>query len=90
MRIVVAVLGKDRPGIIAGVSTVLYEAGANILDITQTVLRNAVFTMVMLVDTGHSHLSFSELKQKLSDCEKNLGMEINVQREELFESMHRL
>lgn len=90
MKIVVAVLGKDRPGIIAGVSAALYSANANILDITQTVLRNSVFTMVMLVDAEHLTVSFAELKETLDACGRELGMEINVQREELFASMHRL
>ena len=90
MRAIVSVIGQDRPGIIAGVSGVLFSMNSNILDITQTVLRGEIFTMVMLVDLEHMTGSFSELKEKLRACGQGLGIEVNVQREEIFQSMHRL
>ena len=65
MRAIVSVLGQDKPGIIAHISHALYEANANILDITQTVLRDEVFAMTMLVDLAAMKVSFEQLKEQL-------------------------
>ncbi|MEF9863556.1 MAG: ACT domain-containing protein [Christensenellaceae bacterium] len=90
MRAIVSVLGKDEPGIIAKVSGVLYEVNANILDITQTVLREEFFVMTMLVDLSAINTSFEEIKQKMQHASEQIGMEIKLQREEIFKSMHRV
>jgi len=82
------VLGLDRPGIIAKVSGVLYECNANILDIDQTVLRDELFVMTMLVDLGEMNTSFGGLKEKLGSVSEQIGMQIKLQREEIFKSMH--
>ena len=60
MRAVVTVMGNDKPGIIAGTSTLLAENGVNILDITQTIVQN-IFTMVMLVDIEKSVKDLTDL-----------------------------
>ncbi len=88
MRAVVTVVGKDRPGIIAGVSTLLYENGINILDISQTVMSSDMFTMIMLVDM--SSASAGSVSKKLSELADEMGMSIHLQNEELFNSMHRI
>ena len=88
MRAVVTVVGKDRPGIIAGVSTLLYENGINILDISQTVMSSDMFTMIMLVDM--SSASAGSVSKKLSELGDEMGMSIHLQNEELFNSMHRI
>ncbi len=90
MRAIVTVFGLDRPGIIARVSGVLFAANINILDISQTVLREKYFAMTMLVDFTESTLSFDEVKQKLDECAEQLHMDIRFQREEIFNSMHRV
>lgn len=91
MRAVIAVIGKDRPGIIAKVSNICFLANSNILDITQTVMQGDVFTMVMLVDVENLQISFGEFKEKLQALAGELGgIEIHVQREEIFSSMHRI
>ena len=90
MRAIVTVLGLDRPGIIARVSGVLFAANINILDISQTVLRDQFFAMTMLVDLSGSTLSFDGIKQKLDECAAELEMDIRFQREEIFHSMHRV
>ena len=90
MRAIVTVLGLDRPGIIAQVSGVLFSANINILDISQTVLRDKFFAMTMLVDLSGSTLPFDGLKQKLDECAKELQMDIRFQREELFDSMYKV
>lgn len=90
MKAVVTVLGMDRTGIIAKVSAALYRLNANILDINQTVMRDDIFTMVMLVDLTDMKASFQELADAMNECAKELGMDIRVQREEIFHSMHRI
>lgn len=89
MRAIISVFGKDRPGIIAGLSAVLYRHGANILDISQTVMQGAIFTMVMLIEVSAED-SFSGLKVDLQEAASGLGMELHLQREEIFNSMHRI
>lgn len=90
MRAIVSVLGKDKPGIIAKVSGVLFEYNINILDINQTVLRGEFFAMTTLADLTAMTASFEELKTRMEGLAGELGLEIKVQREELFESMHRV
>lgn len=87
-RAIITVLGGDRPGIVASVTAELADREANILDISQTILQG-IFTMTMLVDLGDS-VDFSELKGTLDGLSEKLGVQINLQREEVFRFMHRL
>jgi ACT domain-containing protein len=89
MRAVITVIGKDRKGIIAGVSTELAAAGINILDISQTLLQE-YFAMIMLVDMTDATGAFHEIKAKLDIKGKELGMQIMVQREDIFNAMHQV
>jgi ACT domain-containing protein len=89
MCAIVTVIGKDRVGIIAEVCTLLAGHGVNILDISQTILRE-YFTMIMLVDVSGSNVSFSALSAALSESGEAMGMSIRVQREDIFEAMHRI
>ncbi|MDR1330137.1 MAG: ACT domain-containing protein [Oscillospiraceae bacterium] len=89
MRAIVTVIGRDRVGIIAEVSGALAAAGVNILDITQTVTRE-YFTMIMLTDTSGFGGAFSELADSLEAFGEKLGMSIRIQREDIFEAMHRV
>ena len=89
MRAIVTVTGKDKTGIIAGVSAALSECGVNILDISQTVLQE-YFAMIMLVDLSGSTLPFAALSDKLDEAAKRLCMDIRVMREEIFDAMHRV
>jgi ACT domain-containing protein len=82
-------MGKDRTGIIARVSGLLYKVNINILDITQTVLQD-LFTMVMLADTSESSLSFEALQDELNKLGSELGMEIRAQRSDLFDAMNKV
>lgn len=90
MRAVVSVLGKDKPGIIAGISHALYQANANILDITQTVLAGEVFAMTMLIDLSAMNASFEDLKKQLAEAGEKMGIEVRLMREDIFDSMHRV
>ena len=87
-RAIITVLGGDRPGIVASVTAELADREANILDISQTILQG-IFTMTMLVDLGNS-VDFSELKGTLDGLSEKLGVQINLQREEVFRFMYRL
>lgn len=88
-KCILSVVGRDKVGITAGVCGVLAEAGVNILDINQTILQE-YFTMVVLVDIGTSSLGFAEIAEKLENYGKNSGLEIHIQREEIFDAMHRI
>lgn len=89
MRAVLTVIGKDKVGIIATVSHHLAEAQVNILDVSQTILADN-FTMMMLLNIEHSVLEFQELQKQLQELGQELGVQIHIQREEIFETMHKL
>jgi ACT domain-containing protein len=89
MRAVITVLGCDRVGIIAAVTAVLAESNTNILDISQTIMSD-IFNMIMIVDLSSSSADHQELHKKLTQKGKDLGVEIRMQREEVFRSMHRI
>ena len=89
MKAVVTVLGCDRIGIIASITRILAEAEVNILDISQTIMQN-IFTMIMLIDLSRAKSEFSTLSEKLNQTGIDLGVEIRLQREEIFTSMHRI
>lgn len=88
-RAIITVLGSDRSGIVAAVAGVLSEHDANILDISQTILQG-IFTMTMLVDLKDSDVSFKALQAELQDLSQKLGVQITLQREEVFRFMYRL
>ena len=89
MRAIVTVLGKDRVGITAAVCALLAQHNINILDISQTVLQD-YFTMVMLADLENCSLSFTELTEKLSALGAEMDIAIRMQREDIFNAMHKI
>lgn len=89
MRAVITVIGKDKVGIIAGISKILADSNVNILDISQTIMQD-VFTMIMLVELTNLKVDFSELSDKLENKGHELELSIKIQREDIFNSMHRL
>lgn len=89
MKAIVTVVGKDRVGIIAAVCTELATYEVNVLDIRQTVMQG-YFTMMMAVDVSGSTCPVAELAQKLEEKGKEMGMSIRLQREEIFQAMHRV
>ncbi len=89
MKAVITVVGIDRVGIIAGISKVLAEANANILDISQTILQE-YFTMMMLVDLSDINITMEKLKEKLTEEGEQLGLSVKLQHEDIFRSMHRI
>ncbi len=89
MRAVITVIGTDRVGIIAGVSTILADTDVNILDITQTTMQG-LFTMIMLVDISKASISFEQLAARLAAKGDELGLKIRIQHEDIFKSMHEI
>ena len=88
-RIVITVLGKNRPGIVAAVSRVLGEEGIDIRDITQSIIEE-IFTMTMIADMGAASTSFAELQERLSAVGQEIGVDVQIQREDVFNFMYRL
>src|SRR5207244_490721 len=82
-RLVISVFGVDHPGIVAGVSQVLADAGCSIVDINQTVVQGK-FAMVIIGDMTRSLASASELKERFRREGEKLGVRIYAQREDLF------
>ena len=87
MRAVVTVTGKDKKGIIAKVSAFLSEHGANIEDISQTILGE-YFAMIMIVDISTVQIELSALAQKCAELGKQIGMSVYLQHEDIFNAMH--
>ncbi len=88
-QIIITVSGIDKVGIVAKVATVMAEYEVNIEDIKQTLMQGH-FVMFMLGNIEKSKYSFKEIKEALLNIGKELGMEIWVQRKEIFDNMHNL
>ena len=89
MKAIVTVIGKDQVGITAAVCALLAKHNINILDINQTILQE-YFTMVMLVDLSACELSIGELSDIMSKAGEERGLSIRIQREDIFNAMHRI
>ena len=89
MRAIVTVIGKDRVGIIAEVCGLLAQNGVNVMDISQTVLQE-YFTMIMLVDASGCEKPFAELAAQLKAEGEKAALDIRMQREDIFNAMHRI
>jgi ACT domain-containing protein len=89
IRAVIMVVGVDRVGIIACITGKLADLGINILDISQTIMGD-LFTMSMIVEMGSAEKSFVWVRDELIALGQEMGMEIHVQREDVFRYMHRI
>ena len=87
MRAVLTVVGKDKTGIIAKISTFLSERNINILDISQTILQE-YFAMIMIVDLSQSKAELALLADECGRLGEKIGMAIHIQHEEIFNAMH--
>lgn len=88
-KTIITVVGKDTVGIIAKVCTYLAENQINILDISQTIV-NDYFNMMMIADMSQAVKSVSEVSDELDKLGEEIGVIIKCQREEIFNSMHRI
>lgn len=88
-KAIITVVGKDQVGIIAKVCTYLSENAINILDISQTIV-SGYFNMMMVVDTNAASKEFGEISAELEKLGEQIGVVIKVQREDIFDMMHRI
>ena len=88
MKAILTVLGHDQVGIVAKVSTKLAELDVNIIDISQTLMHDN-FTMMMMV-TWDDAIKFEDIKQSLNELSQATGLEIRIQREEIFDAIQKL
>ncbi len=89
MRAIVTVIGRDTVGIIAAVCALLSGKNVNVLDISQTVLQE-YFTMIMLVDVSAATVPFARLREELAAAGQERGLDIRIQREDIFDAMHKI
>ncbi|QWU14533.1 ACT domain-containing protein [Paenibacillus sophorae] len=89
MKGIITVLGKDKVGIIAKVCTYLAERNVNILDISQTIVQD-YFNMMMIVDISQAAKSTEVLVEELQHIGEEIGVEIKLQHEDIFNIMHRI
>ncbi len=88
-KTIITVVGKDTVGIIAKVCTYLAENGINILDISQTIVQD-YFNMMMIVDMNQTTKHFGDIVDELSALGEEIGVIIKCQKEEIFDTMHRI
>ena len=89
MKAVITVIGKDRVGIISMVSAECAKSNVNVIDINQTVL-DGYFTMIMVVEIGEMSEKFSDFSDRLAKKGEEMGLVIRIQREDIFDKMHRI
>lgn len=88
-KALVSVTGIDKPGIIAKVSTALYEMNVNVLEISQTIL-DGYFTMLMIVDMTNATAAFADVAAQLDKVGEGIGEAVSIQRADIFDAMHRI
>lgn len=89
MKCVIYVIGKDTTGIVAEVAGVLRECNANIDDISQTILGD-IFSMTMIVTLNTDVADFNTVQERLKAAGENLGVQITIQREDVFQMMYKI
>ncbi len=89
MKAILTVIGKDKSGIIAKVSTLLAQKNINIEDISQTIMQG-YFTMIMLINIETSKISLDELNKDVENLGNEIGVKIIIQHEDIFNAMHRV
>ena len=89
MKAGVAVLGKDTVGILAKVCAICADFNANVMDVSQTIMQD-MFAMTMLIDISKCNRDYSILADTLKQCGNDMGLQIHVMHEDIFNSMHRI
>jgi ACT domain-containing protein len=88
-QLFITVIGEDRKGIVARISDFLYKNEINIEDISQKIMES-YFVMMMLVDIKDAKIPIEEIRKKLEDIGTELGVQIQIQHENIFKMMHRV
>lgn len=89
MKAVISVIGKDKVGILAAVSDKCAQYGANIIEVTQSVLQE-MFCMIMLVDIDKITISLSDFSKELDEMGEKMNVSVHCMHEDIFNSMHRI
>ncbi|MBO4546659.1 MAG: ACT domain-containing protein [Treponema sp.] len=89
MNAIITVVGSDKVGIVAKVTSFLAEHSANIIDITQSILSGN-FVMMLMVNLDKADLTIDSFRDKMLELGKSIGVEINVMNEAVFSAMHRV
>ena len=89
MKAVITVIGKDTVGVVAQVSAVCAELNINIEDVTQSIMQD-MFCMIMLVDLSRCSIDIASVRSQLDAVAAEMGMELHLTREEVFDAMHHI
>ena len=89
MCAVLTVVGQDRVGIVAGVSQALAELKFNIVDMSQTIMEGN-FTMMLVCELPATKMNFESVRNQLNELGQQLGVQIRIQREEIFDAMYKI
>lgn len=89
MRAVVAVVGKDTVGILARVSGICAEHNANVMDVTQTIMQD-LFAMTMMIEISGLTIEYIDFAEKLKKAGSDMGLQVHVMHEDIFNAMHRI
>ena len=89
MKAIITVIGKDQVGIMYTISGILNDHGVNIEDVTQTIMQD-YFTMLMLVKIDETKTGFAALQDALEEAGKKKGLSVRIQKEEIFDVMHKV
>ena len=89
MRAVVAVIGKDTVGILAKVSGICAECKANVMDVTQTIMQD-LFAMTMMIEISNLTIDYVDFADKLTKAGSEMGLQVHVMHEDIFNAMHRI
>ncbi|MDL2324006.1 ACT domain-containing protein [Ruminococcaceae bacterium OttesenSCG-928-A16] len=89
MQAVITVVGTDKVGILAKISGICAEEGVNVEEVTQSILRGT-FAMIMMVNIENAKSDFKTLTQRLQQGGEELGIDVHVTRQEIFDAMHRI
>ncbi|MFC6171485.1 ACT domain-containing protein [Loigolactobacillus jiayinensis] len=89
MRAVLTVIGRDKVGIVAGVSQTLAELKFNIVDMSQTIMQDN-FTMMLMCELPATTIDFEQVRGRLNELGQQLGVQIRIQREEIFDTMYKI
>ncbi|MGA9187193.1 MAG: ACT domain-containing protein [Methanosarcina sp.] len=88
-RFIITVIGSDRVGIVARITTVMADFNVNIVDISQTIMQG-IFTMIMLAEAPQDNFDLAAFQEAMGTEGKNFGVEVKVQHEDVFRFMHRV
>ncbi len=88
-RVIVTAFGKNRKGILAGLTQSLADTKCDIIDLSQKILKE-FFTIMLLVDISGSDLAFDTIKDRLVEAGEKFDLKVIVQHEQIFKTMHRV